>query len=515
YVNGAKAINTEAGAWSTLISGGLIENCGHGLYSDGLIWRSAANPDYYRTFPASGISSIDAVSLISVTLPVGASSDPDAYVGQYAYFYETPGDTDKWTYRRKVISYDASSRGIWLEYALPSGAVTTAWGVAIGHPKRNSHNIFTDIRMVNCGSALTIRGGWQSSGDDPFDNMDIWSDMALENCGHAPLLIAGDSASIGHDKVGVINLIGASGAKVENVQIRNDEFFPEQFASDFPGYSPGYSGLSPYQIGEGLSGPTGAIIWGAATNSEFKNISYYGDCDAMIVVGKVDALSAPWTPLAAERWNIDGLYHYGTSKRVMMKGNQNGDNLNVPSAVSGRWENLHYGTLTEGWISGSGWSAYTGLYVELVNPLSQGKYVGTPQQLFNAGNNHVAFGASESVNYAPDGLSAKQFQSHTFTLADDTAISFSAPKSAGVVILSVDGGTGQDIFRYNTTGPTCERASAFATGSAVTNASTGVLTGTTSADGVVSLAPSATGGGRIYVENRLGGTVSFTLTFIA
>lgn len=95
------------------------------------------------------------------------------------------------------------------------------------------------------------------------------------------------------------------------------------------------------------------------------------------------------------------------------------------------------------------------------------------------------------------------------SMADDTAWSFDFTQDAfaGNVIISRNGAGNNGLFEIRATG-----SSAFCNSIASTGitATTGALTGTTGADGALTI--SAHTDQKLYVENRLGGAITFAIT---
>jgi hypothetical protein len=98
-------------------------------------------------------------------------------------------------------------------------------------------------------------------------------------------------------------------------------------------------------------------------------------------------------------------------------------------------------------------------------------------------------------------------------LADDTAISFTPTNAFGVVIMNARNTTYSNfwcIAEYRTIATNFIVAMAAGANVAVT---TGALAGTTGTDGNVTLSVNSVDG-KMYLENRRGGAISLTLTFL-
>lgn len=109
-------------------------------------------------------------------------------------------------------------------------------------------------------------------------------------------------------------------------------------------------------------------------------------------------------------------------------------------------------------------------------------------------------------------LTAQRFITRTDSIADDGVVSFSFGLSAvGMIILSSTtfGDSVPGIIHFRAaSSPTCTKIA----GGSNLNVTTGVLTGTTGTNGRVTV--SCTDGGVIYIENRMGSTMSIRTTFL-
>ncbi|MCB1499704.1 MAG: hypothetical protein KDK07_07915 [Bauldia sp.] len=123
-----------------------------------------------------------------------------------------------------------------------------------------------------------------------------------------------------------------------------------------------------------------------------------------------------------------------------------------------------------------------------------------------------------------DGANLRRFQSlmlrpTVFTLADDTATSFDVPytdagfQAQAIALLSVSGTSSANpkslIFIRAAGTPRCALLNIDGT---APNTATGALAGTTGTD--VKITVSAHTDGKLYVENRLGSSRTFTLLFL-
>jgi len=119
-------------------------------------------------------------------------------------------------------------------------------------------------------------------------------------------------------------------------------------------------------------------------------------------------------------------------------------------------------------------------------------------------------GAFETRQRNTGEFEAPQFQSgQSGTLADDTAYSFTPSTPKGFIIISNGAGQNARIAQvvYDTVSPGMTDAGYVGS---VMNVTTGVLSGTTGLDNRINI--SAANDGKIYIENRTGGNMSFYWT---
>jgi hypothetical protein len=94
------------------------------------------------------------------------------------------------------------------------------------------------------------------------------------------------------------------------------------------------------------------------------------------------------------------------------------------------------------------------------------------------------------------------------TVADDAAVSYTAPDTFGLISVASDDVDGVGIMWFETAGATTLKVA----GAANTNVTTGVLAGTTGTD--VKLTLSAHTDGKVYIENRLGASAEIRFRFL-
>jgi hypothetical protein len=497
-VNGAKAINVEQGTYGTTIRNGIIHNCGFGIYLQGISFESAANPEFIRAYPTSGTAVINTVTANSCRLPAGASSVNNIFRGYVCYFYPTGDLNFKATERRTIASYNGTTKEMVFDYALPA-AVNSSWTVVVALSKRNGQLIFEDIKVSKTGVAIAALGGEPFHDPEPFDNLHIITNIVAENCGYAPFRVVGSAAV--KQKSGVICLTGTANCLISNVNIYNDTFYPS--------VDPGWAGLYPTFLGSGLSGNSGAVVWGTARNTTLQGIHAHGDFDCLVHLARGQAVGRDGTPTGALRFNIDGLYHYGTCNYVFETGNAAPTDPNL----SGRWT-VYPGTVATGFTDGTG-LGYQSVQIALIDPLSHRSVRGKMVDINRVGS----FANTTAFEYTVgQPVASSWFETEMFTLADDTVKVITPPSTYSPtrlrchMRLTCHGFEAGDGFAMRNDGtPTCVKTDAAGAASNNCTASTAVLTGTTGTDGKINV--SAANNGFIYIENRSGASNTFSVVF--
>jgi hypothetical protein len=169
------------------------------------------------------------------------------------------------------------------------------------------------------------------------------------------------------------------------------------------------------------------------------------------------------------------------------------------------------------WPAGS----YEVQSVTLAAAVQQRRYVKGETRFISAAASTIAAGDFDTAGFVS--ITGSRIQApHIFTftaeLADDTATSFVVPFVAPAFIPSVIAIIGSN-GGSNVNGVYYIRASASPTAVALTSGgtpasvTTGVLTGTTGADGVFTL--SGANNGNAYFENRTGATRQISVTFVS
>ena len=125
--------------------------------------------------------------------------------------------------------------------------------------------------------------------------------------------------------------------------------------------------------------------------------------------------------------------------------------------------------------------------------------IGTAQQILARGNTFADYPAGTT--------DLRTHDRRTFTLADDTAISFTPLMPQGVVSIRSAANLVTNMWTYEVDStPNCKMAF----DNTQSGASTVALTGTTGSDGNFTV--SAVADGKIYIENRKGSAITITVT---
>ncbi len=129
---------------------------------------------------------------------------------------------------------------------------------------------------------------------------------------------------------------------------------------------------------------------------------------------------------------------------------------------------------------------------------------------FNIRQNLTVYGTTSYSNNVSAGN--YNYRGGNASIADNGVTSFTPGKSGGQILLrwSYGGGVDGGSVLYDVTLSACEIIAQYGSTIEVT---TGILTGTTGNDGVVTVSTQSASG-KIYIENRLGGTITFSYTLI-
>lgn len=244
-----------------------------------------------------------------------------------------------------------------------------------------------DNSVKNCGSALTIAGINKSADPDgdANDSMITVAGLTYENSGHNPYrLVSSDQ-----QKSGIINFLEAQNVSVSNVHGRND--------SGYPNRSPGYPGDYATRVGYGLSGNIGAMVWGWGRNLKIDGFVHRGNVDNVIVVRRGRALGDDAGPTGAPRncfnWDFRDIEHDGVINEYVIRIDPKPALRVAASELTGKIEVAVNGSFLKGGLIDPNMSAFSAITMTIRNLSGGATVIGTPAQIYAAGNTFAAFGA--------------------------------------------------------------------------------------------------------------------------
>ncbi len=239
----------------------------------------------------------------------------------------------------------------------------------------------------NCGSALTIAGinKYADPDGDTKDSLVTVAGLTYENAGHNPYrLVSGD-----HQKSGIINFLEAQNVSISNVSGRNDSGYP----STSPGYPTDYS----TRVGYGLSGNIGAMVWGWGRNLTIDGFTHSGNVDNVIVVRRGRALGDDAGPSGVPRncfnWNFQGIEHNGVINEYVIRIDPKPALRVAASELTGHIEVAVNGNFVIGGLVDPNMATFANLTLTLRDNVNLKTVIGTPQQIYAAGNTFASFGA--------------------------------------------------------------------------------------------------------------------------
>lgn len=364
-----------------------------------------------------------------------------------------------------------------------------------GYPKWTKAIRADNLHFERCGSAISlgILDGGAGIPSDPSRLQTTIGNFTFHNCGHAPYRIVGEDAT--HSKTGIINLMGACGVLLHDGNGYNDA----TYIADAGGYPTDY----PARFGYGQTGPVGAVIWGHARNSMFRNLHYHGAADAAVHIGRARGMGddAPPNGVVTQlfSWNIDGLYVYGPVAKIVSRDLVTGFNANQ---ITGHWK---IGVDSAAQLLDPGLATGTNWVLELTENLTGKTVIGTATQILARGNTFADY---------PAGVTdLRGTNARVITLADDEAVRIVPPKNRGLLKVmpsGTAGGATGDTFAisYHTFGAAvCEALyGAPVVGTAILT--TGTTTGTDSQWNVAAVVSDA-----LYLKNRKGNSRTVEIRF--
>lgn len=476
---GATRIATHTTAWVSNPTAGAI------LYAG---WNDNA------IGAAAGLTNLNAVGGILKNYP--ANLQVPAATGGKGINYE------------QGVSY-SRQKGIHVEDCGTGFFVQGVDGVFTNGAKRRASGILlSDLSTRNCGSALTI-AGVNASADpdgDSDDSMIVVNGLTYENAGHNPWRIIPSD----HQKSGIINFLEAQNVSVSNVRGRND--------ATYPNTSPGYPTDFAARCGYGLSGNIGAMVWGWGRNLKINGFVHSGNVDNVIVVRRGRALGddagggVPGAPQNCFNWDFRGIEHHGIINEYVIRIDPTAGFRVANNELSGNIEVSVNGLFVTGGLVDPNMSGFTALTMTIRDHVNAKTIIGTPAQIYAAGNTFASFGAG-TTDLRVKNLQNAAIQGIKYTLADDAAVSVTPPKAHGIVSVTSATSLLNVLIAFRTTGGAqcvcigTEPASFTALNTG------GTLTGTTGIDTEFTVRCDATNN-LVYFENRRGASVDFYVTFI-
>lgn len=369
-----------------------------------------------------------------------------------------------------------------------------------GETKRTTPVQVKNVRAKNCGSALSLFGidtAVDPQGDSD-DMMVLVDGLTFENCGHSPYRITGTD----QQKSGAVNFGEANNVRLDNIVGRNASTYP----NTSPGYPTDYSG----RVGFGLSGDIGAWLWGWGRNVNIGSATFFGAADAAIRINRCRALGddagGTGIPQNCFGWFVENLQVHGTL----------GHFVRIDSNASFRVAANEFTGYIRGVIDSvstgivdSNMSTFVDVIIDVTERGTGKRIIGTPAAIIAAGNTFASF------NSGTTDLRDMQFanlRGKSITLADDTAIGVVPPANAAAVMVIAQSATLRFLFTYRVSGSSDVTAIGTLPANCAIDNTSGTLTGTTGTDGNFTIR--AQTGGNVYFENRRGGAVTFTATFI-
>lgn len=368
--------------------------------------------------------------------------------------------------------------------------------------KQNAVNIiFDNVHAENCNAAAVFAGittDGQNPNGDPSTQLVLVGKITYHNCGHAPWRpVASD-----HKKSGVIVFGEAQNVRIESVQGYNDAAYPQT--------SPGYP-TDPNMIGQGLTGPIGAIVWGWGRNISIGHVEHHGDVDSLVHIERArahgDDASPTGTPQNVFRFDVDCVRHFGTASYALTQGvGARGPDETMTGRIA-----LVTDVLTVGFV-GSDFGNTFGVSVE-VRDSSTGAIVEGSAPDLVAYKNTFAGATRErwTVSSGARISHAERFVGKSYTIADDSVLVLAPDHRSGTVLVVSETSALRAHFSYRCSATGAQ--SALMT-PAISNVAValGALTGVTGTDGAFTF--SADNAGNLYLENRRGASISVAVTFV-
>lgn len=392
--------------------------------------------------------------------------------------------TDIWAERCGTAIFIQGVPGAWAD-----GVKKQAVGVHFGH-----------VHAEQCDAAAVFAGVTTDSTNptgDPDICLALISQITYHNCGHAPTrVIATD-----HKKSSPIVFAEAQNIRIDNIKGYNDPTYPQ--------VDPGYP-TDPSVIGQGLSGPIGAVVWGWGRNISIGTIEHHGDVDSIVHIERArahgDDAAPSGTPTNVFRFDADEIKHYGTANYALTQGS---GFLGPDESMTGRIC-ITTDVLTTGFV-GTDWGMANGVYLRFRNANTGAVVEGNP---FNVRSFRNTFAGTDGEPYIDRqrvrDLRSDRSYTDTVTIADDGVYVISPRHTAGILSVVSEASLLRVFVGYRCSASGAQTA---IMGAAVSNVAvtTGVLTGTTGTDGNFTI--SADNAGNLYLENRRGASAVVSFGF--
>lgn len=313
------------------------------------------------------------------------------------------------------------------------------------------------------------------------------------NCGFAPTVRA---SSLNRYKSGIINLGEAQNFLVDGVHGYNDP----TYIADNGGWP-----VAGNYIGQGLSGPIGAVIYGWGSAGTVQNVTHGGDVDHVWVCGRNFAMgddASPTQRVVNTRTLIDNIRVNGAVSTVMRQDNFAG--VLSSAALTGQMSRIYPETLTN--LISSNAASLTQLYIQVYNSATARFVEGNPPFLFTTLGNVLNVDVQGWMN---DLRIHKPSSYAPLVIADNATVSLALNKTFGVMAFSSDISLARGVFQYRSTAsPQCG-----VLGAAISNVT--FTTGASPAGSAGQLTISVDTVGNLWVNNQRGSSVTLDLNNLA
>ncbi|MDE3816035.1 hypothetical protein [Sinorhizobium meliloti] len=257
------------------------------------------------------------------------------------------------------------------------------------------------------------------------------------------------------------------------------------------------------------------MIWGWGRNIKVNNFVHHGNVDNVIVVRRSRALGddagATGAPQNCFNWSIKGIEHHGVINEYVIRIDPTVGLRVASTELTGDIEVAVNGPFVTGGIVDPSMSSFSSLTLTVRDHVNLKTIIGTPQQIFAAGNTFASF-STGVTDLRVQALRNARIDGVEYTLADDTAVAVTPPRAAGMYLITSDTSLLRVFVGFRTAGG----AQCVAVGTEpslfTADGTDGTLTGTTGVD--TEFTVRASSAGPLYFENRRGASVTFRVTFL-